>query len=169
MEKLTVRRWAQTMWQPSTWNKSTLVTRVKSHANGRNIDGQLLPKLLDVTGSVCLHTLLHVAACRLRVVGSCCERVGNRSTFDTTPQLCWKSCANGYNICCATFWWSRNKGNVRILTFLLFRDRQNVPNTCIRLHSSFNNVGATRAHYKWFTKSYSFYPSHDALQAQQCW
>ena len=85
MEKLTARLWAQTMWQPSTWNKSKLVTRVKPRANGRNIVGQLLPTLLDVTGSVRLHTLLHVATCRLRVVGSCCEKVGNRSNFSANP------------------------------------------------------------------------------------
>ena len=33
----------------------------------------------------CLHTLLHVAPCRLRVVGSCCEKVGNRSNFWANP------------------------------------------------------------------------------------
>ena len=34
----------------------------------------------------------------------------------------------------------------------------------IRLHSSSNIVGATHAHYAWFTKTYGLYPSHDALQ-----
>ena len=60
-------------------------------------------------------------------------------------------------------------------TFLLFRDRRSVAQQCwIRLHSSSNIVGATHAHYAWFTKIYRLYPSHDALQvptllAQQCW
>ena len=39
-------------------------------------------------------------------------------------------------------------------TFLLFRDHQSVAQQCwIHLHSSSNLVGATRAHYAWFTKS----------------
>ena len=50
-------------------------------------------------------------------------------------------------------------------TFLLFRDRRSVAQQCwIRLHSSSNIVGATHAHYAWFTKTYRLYPSHDALQ-----
>ena len=50
-------------------------------------------------------------------------------------------------------------------TFLLFRDRPSVAQQCwIRLHSSSNIVGATHAHYAWFTKTYGLYPSHDALQ-----
>ena len=50
-------------------------------------------------------------------------------------------------------------------TFLLFRDRRSVAQQCwIRLLSSFNVVGATHAHYAWFTKTYGLYPSHDALQ-----
>ena len=50
-------------------------------------------------------------------------------------------------------------------TFPLFRDRRSVAQQCwIRLHSSSNIVGATHAHYAWFTKTYGLYPSHDALQ-----
>ena len=50
-------------------------------------------------------------------------------------------------------------------TFLLFRDRRSVAQQrWIRLHSSSNIVGATHAHYAWFTKTYGLYPSHDALQ-----
>ena len=50
-------------------------------------------------------------------------------------------------------------------TFLLFRDRRSVAQQCwIRLHSSFNTVGATHAHYAWFTKTYGLYPFHDALE-----
>ena len=49
-------------------------------------------------------------------------------------------------------------------TFPLFRDRLSVAQQCwIRLHSSSNIVGATHAHYAWFTKTYGLYPSHDAL------
>ena len=50
-------------------------------------------------------------------------------------------------------------------TFFVFRDRRSVAQQCwIRLHSSFNIVGATHAHYAWFTKTYGLYPSHNALQ-----
>ena len=50
-------------------------------------------------------------------------------------------------------------------TFLLFRDRRSVAQQCwIRLQNSSNIVGATHAHYAWFTKTYWLYPSHDALQ-----
>ena len=53
----------------------------------------------------------------------------------------------------------------QLSTFLLFRDRRGVVQQClIRLHSSCNIVGATNAHYAWFTKTYALYPSHDALQ-----
>ena len=36
---------------------------LKPRANGRNIVGQQLPTLLDVTCCVRLHTLLHVVGC----------------------------------------------------------------------------------------------------------
>ena len=50
-------------------------------------------------------------------------------------------------------------------TFLLFRNRRSGAQQCwIRLHSSFNIVGAAHANYAWFTKTYGWYPSHDALQ-----
>ena len=51
--------------------------KLKPRANGRNIVGQQLPKLLDVTCCVRLHTLLHV-------VGCCCvllRKVWNQSNF----------------------------------------------------------------------------------------
>ena len=50
-------------------------------------------------------------------------------------------------------------------TFLLFRDRRSLAQHCwIRLHSSSNIVGATQAHYAWFTKTYGLHPSHVPLQ-----
>ena len=50
-------------------------------------------------------------------------------------------------------------------TFLLFRDRRSVAQQCwIRLHSSSIIVGATHAHYAWFTETYGLYPYHGALQ-----
>ena len=53
----------------------------------------------------------------------------------------------------------------QLATFLLFRDRRSVAQQCwICLDSSSNIVGATHAHYAWFTKTYGLYPSHDALQ-----
>ena len=50
-------------------------------------------------------------------------------------------------------------------TLLLFRDRRSLAQQCwIRLHSSSNIVGATRAHYACSTKTYGLNPSQDALQ-----
>ena len=50
-------------------------------------------------------------------------------------------------------------------TFLLFCDRRSLAQQCwIRLHSSSNIVGATRAHYACSTKTYGLNPSQDALQ-----
>ena len=48
--------------------------QLKSRANGRNIVGQQLVTLLDVTCCVRLHTLLHV-------VGSCRAKFENVQTF----------------------------------------------------------------------------------------
>ena len=99
---------------------------IKPRTNGRNIVGQQLPTLLDVTCCVCLHTLLHV-------VGCCCvllRKVWNRSNF------------------------SANNSQ----QFLL-----------IRLHSSSNTVGATHAHYAWFTKTYGLYPGTMHCRSQHCW
>ena len=65
--------------------------------------------------------------------------------------------------------------NQQLPTFRLFHDRRSVAQQCwIRLHGSSTIVGATYAHYSWFTKSYGLYLSHDALQVptfygQQCW
>ena len=47
---------------------------LKPCENGRNIVGQRLPTLLDVTCCVCLHTLLHV-------VGSCGANFETGQTF----------------------------------------------------------------------------------------
>ena len=50
-------------------------------------------------------------------------------------------------------------------TFLLVRDRRSIAQQCwIHLHSSSNIVGATYAHYAWFTKTSGLYPSQDVLQ-----
>ena len=44
-------------------SNNELSVRIKPRANGRNIVGQQLPTLLDVTRCVRLHTLLHVVGC----------------------------------------------------------------------------------------------------------
>ena len=49
----------------------------KPRANGRNIVGQQLPALLDVTCCVRLHTLLHVVGCCWELL----RQVRNRSNF----------------------------------------------------------------------------------------
>ena len=66
---------------------------IKPRTNGRNIVGQQLPTLLDVTCCVCLHTLLHV-------VGCCCvllRKVWNQSNFspnNSQPMLDPLPCAH---------------------------------------------------------------------------
>jgi len=60
---------------------STVSHKLKPRANGRNIVGQQLPTLLDVTCCVRLHTLLHV-------VGCCCAKFETGQTFQpTTPNI----------------------------------------------------------------------------------
>ena len=67
--------------------------------------------------------------------------------------------------CCARFETTQSVFSQQLPTFLLFRDRRSAAQQCwIRLHSSSNIVGATRAHYAWITKTYGLYSSHDALQ-----
>ena len=51
---------------------------LKPCANGRNIVGEQLLALLDVTCCVRLYTLLHVIV--LRVVGSCCATLETGKT-----------------------------------------------------------------------------------------
>ena len=54
---------------------------IKPRTNGRNIVGQQLPTLLDVTCCVCLHTLLHF-------VGCCCAKFETGQTFQpATPNI----------------------------------------------------------------------------------
>ena len=61
--------------------KRATLSSLKPRANGRNIVGQELPILLDVTCCVRLHTLLHV-------VGSCCIRLHTTANTDaTTPNI----------------------------------------------------------------------------------
>ena len=72
----------------------------------------------------------------LDVVASCCAKFGSGQTFQSTTP-----------------------------TFLLVRDRRSIAQQCwFRLHSSSNIVGATYAHYAWFTKTSGLYPSQDVLQ-----
>ena len=92
-----------------------------------------------------LPTLLDVTCCvrlhtLLHVVICCCVLLGkvwNRSNF---------SANNSQHFFCSEI--------AEACTKMLDR----------RLHSSSNIAGATHAHNAWFTKTYGFYPSHDALQ-----
>ena len=66
---------AHAKWDSANSNNWLNNCSLKPHANGRNIVGQQLPELLDVTCCVRLHTLLNV-------VGCCCvllRKVWNRS------------------------------------------------------------------------------------------
>ena len=126
----TLSSYVQCALQPFAICTST----IKLGANGRNIVGQQLPTLLNVTCCIRLHTLLHV-------VGCCSVLLKKVKPVKLFSQ--------------------------QLPTFLLFRDRRSVAQQCwIRLHSSANIVGATHAHYAWFTKTYGLYSSHDALQVR---
>ena len=69
-------------------------------ANERNIVGQQLLTLLDVTCCVRLHTLLHVMI--LRVVGSCCATFETGQTFrpGKRTQHFWVTTPNIFGSCC---------------------------------------------------------------------
>ena len=54
--------------------------------------------------------------------------------------------------------------------FLLFRDRRSLAQQCwIRLHSSSNVVGATHAHYAWFTKIMGCILPTTHCRSKHCW
>ena len=102
-----------------------------------------------------------------------CKRT--QHCWPTTPNIvgCYMLCSFAHPVACC---WvllrvvARSLRPVKLFsqqlpTFLLFRDRRSVgQQRWIRLHSSSNIVGATHAHYAWFTKTHELYPSHDALQ-----
>ena len=79
---LLFRRHSSHRWPPAKLCSATLNML---RAKGRNIVGQQLPTLLDVTCCVCLHSLLHLVACCWELL----RKVWNRSNF--------KLCANGLN------------------------------------------------------------------------
>ena len=58
------------------------IANVKPRANGRDIVGQKLPKLLDVICCVHLHILLHVATCCWEF--NCCAKFETSETFGPT-------------------------------------------------------------------------------------
>ena len=55
------RRFSMTLWKVDSSLKRTSGVRLR--ANRRNIVGQQIPTMLDVTRCVCVHTLLHVVGC----------------------------------------------------------------------------------------------------------
>ena len=71
--------------------------------------------------------------------------------------------------CCAKFETGQTFSQ-QLPTFLLFRDRRSVAQQCwIRLHTSCNIVGATHAHYVWFTTTYGLYLPTMHCRSQHCW
>ena len=91
-----------------------------------------------------------------------------RNCWPATPNIvgCYmlRPFAHPVACCCAKFETSQTF-QPTTPKFLLFCDHRSVAQQCwIRLHSSSNIVGATHAHYAWFTKTYGLYPSHDARQ-----
>ena len=76
-----------------------LAQLVKPRANGRNIVGQQVPTMLDMTYCVCLHSALHVLACSWELL----RKVWNRSNVylhangRSNSQHCWPN--NGGSCC----------------------------------------------------------------------
>ena len=109
---------------------------IKPRASGRNIVGQLLPTLWDVTCSVS-----HPVVCCymfLRVIGSCCAKVESGQTFGpATPNI-------------LLFRDRRSVGP------------KNVGSVCTALPTLLGL--RTRISHTWSPKSYGLYPSHDAVQ-----
>ena len=110
------------------------LSSLKPRTNGRNIVGQQLPAMLDVTCCVRFHTLLHVVACYWEFL----RKVWNRLQF-----------------------WTNNSQHF-FRSVLAEGQRNNVGSTAQLLTS--NIVRATHAHYTCSPKSYGLYPSHVALQ-----
>ena len=82
------------------------------------------------------------------------------STFEHPVAYCWE-CS------CAKFEIGQTSEPTTPNISLVRSDR--VAQQCwIRLHSSPNIVGATHAHFTWFTKNYGLYSSHDTLQVPPC-
>ena len=112
---------------------------IKPRASGRNIVGQQLPTLWDVTCCV-----RFTPCCMLLYVFACC----------------WELLRKGWKR--SNFWASK------LPTFLLFRDRRsvgpknNVGSICTALPSLLGP--RTRISHTWCPKSYWLYPSHDAVQ-----
>ena len=105
------------------WRWKFTNRQLKLRANGRNIVGQQLPKLLDVTCCVRLHTLLHVVRC-------CCvllRRVWNRWILPTThcrAQHCWELLHSFAHHC------QHARNNSQHCW------RNNVGSCCVRLHAA---------------------------------
>ena len=76
-------------------------TEVKPRTNGRNIVGQQLPTLLDVTCWVRLHTLLHVVAQSLKPVKLFSQQLPTFLLFRdrrSVEQQCWIRLHSSSNI-----------------------------------------------------------------------
>ena len=74
------------------WRWKFTNRQLKLRANGRNIVGQQLPKLLDVTCCVRLHTLLHVVAQSLKPVKLFSQQLPTFLLFRdrrSVAQQCW--------------------------------------------------------------------------------
>ena len=105
------------------------------HANRRNIVGQQLPTLLDVTCYVRLQTLLHVVAQNLKPVKLFSHQLPSATVLDPFPQLFQRSS----NIVGATHahcaWFTKNGGG----SFSRCIACPNIVGSCyIRLHTTAN-------------------------------
>ena len=118
-------------------------------------------ELLHPFAHHCQHARNNSQHCWRNNIGSCCARLHALTPVQTDPSLL----ANNSQHC-----WMLHVPSVCTPCCILLHvvacccAKFETSQCWIRLHSSSNIVGATRAHNAWFTKSYGLYPSHDALQ-----
>ena len=132
---------------------------VKPRANGRNIVGQQLPTLLDVTCCIRLHTLLHV-------VGCCCvllRKVWNRSNF---------SANNSQHFLCSVIAeaYRNNVGSVCTTLPTLLRPRTLITHGLQRLMGSILPTMHCRSQHCWELLYPFAHHYQDARNnSQHCW
>ena len=141
------------------WRWKFTNRQLKLRANGRNIVGQQLPKLLDVTCCVRLHTLLHV-------VGCCCvllHKVWNRSNF---------SANNSQHFLCSVIAeaWRNNVGSVCTALPTLLGPRMLITHGLQRLMGCILPTTQGRSQHCWeLLHSFPHHCQHARNNSQHCW
>ena len=148
------RRFSMTLWKVDSSLKRTSGVRLR--ANRRNIVGQQIPTMLDVTRCVSVHTLL-------RVVGSCRAKFDTGQTFSPvqTDATLLTNNPNSVVTCCvflhtllrvvgscrAKFDTGQTFSPVQTDATLLTNNPNSVVTCCVFLHTLLRVVGSCRAKF----------------------